>query len=106
VPNSSYQKGKRLEVKAAAWLSTLDPQCKRSFMSRGVDIAFRWLLRTWSVSCKCGQVKSISLGKIKKELENHDFCITHEDRDPFPIVHGYLPKFVEVLGRSEMEPNE
>jgi predicted oxidoreductase len=98
-----YLKGKRLEVTAREWLRALDPGCDRAFMSRGVDVTFQWLLRMWSISCKCGKQKSISLGKIKGELEDHDICITHEDRDSFPLVHIYLPKFVEILGRSEGE---
>ncbi len=70
-------------------------------MSRGFDLTLRWLLRFWTISCKSGKKKTISLGKIKKELENHDICVTNEDYDAFPMVHLYLPKFVEMLGRSE-----
>lgn len=84
-------------------LKLLDPECKRSFMSRGVDVVFNWLWRRWRFSCKRGKPKSISLGKIKKELETHDGCFTYEDRDPFPMVHLYSPKFIEMLGCAESE---
>ncbi len=106
MPNPAYQKGKRLEVKTKAWFSTLDPGCLRSFMSRGADVTFQWLLRLWTISCKSGRPKSISLGKIKGELETYDICVTNEDHDPFPVVHIYMPKFIEILGRAEAHDQE
>ena len=105
LPMNKYQKGKRLEVRVRAWLRSLDPDCARSMLSRGADLTFLWLLRVWTVSCKSGKhgTGAVAMNKIKAELEDHDLCITHEDRDAFPMVHIYLPKFVEILGRSETE---
>jgi hypothetical protein len=104
MPNANYLKGVRLENKLKAWLSPLDPACHRNFMSRGADVIFRWLLRLWSWSCKSGKRGSISMAKIRAELETHDGCCTYETHaDPFPMVHLYVPKFVEMLGRAEAE---
>ena len=104
MPNRNYLKGKRLEKDTEAWLQLLDPECKRSFMSRGADLLFRWLRRLWKGSCKSGKRGTISLAKIRKELEDYDFCVTKESYvDPFPMFHIYAPKFAEMLGIAEQE---
>lgn len=101
--NSSYQKGKRLEKKAEAWLQVLDPSCHRSFMSRGADLTFQWMLRFWKGSCKSYAKGKMRYRLIRDELETHDFCITQEDGDPFPMYHAWMPKQIEMLGKAEAE---
>lgn len=98
----SYAKGYRFERKCQAWLVHLG-KCVRSMMSRGADLVLTFLNRNWSVSCKCGAPGKISYRTIKKELEKHDICMTGEDRDPYPMVHLYAPKFIELLGRAEAQ---
>lgn len=100
MPNPSYQKGYRFERKCQAWLVHLG-ECVRSMMSRGADLVLTFLLRRWTVSCKCGARGRISYRIIKQELETHDICMTGEDRDPYPMVHLYAPKFIELLGKAE-----
>lgn len=96
----SYAKGYRHERKCQAWLVHLG-QCTRSMMSRGSDLTLTFLNRMWTVSCKCGAKGRIRYKTIKEELEQHDICMTGEDRDPFPMVHLYAPKFIELCGKAE-----
>jgi hypothetical protein len=100
LPNRSYQKGYRFERKAQAWLVHLG-HCARSMMSRGADLTLTFNLREWSVSCKCTAAGKLRYKTIKEELEKQDICMTGEDRDPYPMVHMYAPKFVEILGKAE-----
>jgi hypothetical protein len=100
VPNRSYQKGTRFENKILKLLTRLG-ECTRSFMSRGADLTLTFSLRKWSVSCKCGKPGKIGYSAIKRELETYDICVTSEDRDPYPMVHLYMPKFLEMMGDAE-----
>lgn len=96
----SYAKGYRHERKCQAWLVTIG-ECVRSMMSRGADLILVFALRRWSVSCKCRAKGKLTYRLIKKELETHDICMTGEDYDPFPMVHMYAPKYVEMMGKAE-----
>jgi hypothetical protein len=97
LPNKSYQKGYRFEVKVRAWLGNLG-KCIRSMMSRGDDLTLTYRLREWSVSCKCRKDSICVL--IDRELEDHDAFVFGHDRG-IPIIAMHLPKFVEFVGQEE-----
>ena len=102
----SYAKGYRFERKVQAWLVHLG-QCARSFMSRGADLILtRPNFSIWPVSCKCRAKGKITYSMIKEELEKHAICATGEDRDPFPMIHMWMPQFIELVGRAEAQDLE
>lgn len=98
----SYASGYRHEKRCQAWLVHLG-ECIRSMMSRGADLILTKNLRRWTVSCKCGAKGKIRYATIREELETHDLCMTATKGDPFPMVHIYAPKFIEICGGEKAE---
>ena len=101
----SYAKGASFERKCQAWLVHLG-ECVRSTMSRKPDLTLTASFRRWAVSCKKIAKGKMRYRVIRTELEDHDICMTAEDYDPFPMVHMYAPKFIELCAKAAAQDLE